>query len=244
MIQWLLLSSLLVLSSAFAEENFEIPTDSQALQILKEALYGKSDHVDKQVARLGNRTVEVQSCIAMPGDIALFRKISPQYSHWRNWLLQDINLPPEGESDYIIQFQDAAETEPGVVTASYKISLPFFSRQRIRAFKMTSNVKDPGYSLLGEAILSENSPVKFTKAYMKVFPAEGMKGHLWVLIKGIVQFRGWFLYEALPEKILLREAGDRLKRIIDNYHREEELFKADKKSPPNPTPVNVSIDEE
>jgi hypothetical protein len=136
------------------------------------------------------------------------------------------------------------ETEPGVLTLPYKVNVPFFSRQRIRAFRMTSNTKDPGVSIFGEAILSENSPVKFTKGYMRVFPAENSKETLWILVKALVQFRGWFLYEALPEKLLLREMGDRIRRFTDNYVAEEALVRAGSRSPENPAPKTIPKDED
>jgi hypothetical protein len=232
------------IAPAFADD-FHVPSDAEALSLLREALQGKPKHFEREVARLGNRTVEVQALVSLPGDIALMRKIAPDFAHWRDWLTKDINTPwSEEDSGYAIQFQDIIETEPGVLTMPYRVNLPFFSRQRVRAFRMTSSIKDPGVSILGEAILSENSPVKFTKGYMRVFPAENSKETLWILVKALVQFRGWFLYEALPEKLLLREMGDRIRRFMDNYAVEEALLRAGKRSPENPNPKTIPKDEE
>ncbi len=239
-----LLFSVLVCSLVSAND-FHVPSDAEALSLLREALQGKSSHFEREVARLGNRTVEVQALVSLPGDIALMKKIAPDFAHWRDWLIKDINTPwSEDDSSYAIQFQDAIETEPNILTIPYRVNVPFFSRQRVRAFRMTANTKDTGVSILGEAILSENSPVKFTKGYMKVFPAENSKDTLWILVKALVQFRGWFLYEALPEKILLREMGDRVRRFMENYAAEEALLRAGKRSPANPSPRPVFKDED
>lgn len=206
--------------TAFGEE-FKLPTDAEILASMKTVFAGKTEHINRAVHRRGNKTLEVDSFVALNGDFNLFKKISADFADWRNWALVEINTPQPGQSDYLLQLHDLNLKPNKMVSAKYSFNLPFFSKLRGRSFKTTVTNDAKSFTLIGETLLNENSAVKMANAYMKAFPAEGKPGVIWVNVKAVVVFTNGFFYEALPEKIVLREVGDRLQYLVQNYQEEE-----------------------
>ncbi len=212
-------------TAAFADE-FKLPSDQETLAVLKTAFAGKTEHSTRAVRRLGNKTLEVECLVAMHGDFTLFKKISSDYADWRNWVLVDINTPQPGQSDYLLQLHDLNyKSDKKMVSAKFNFNIPFFSKRRGRSFKVSTKGDAKSFTLTGETILNENSAVKMANGYMKAFPAEGKPGIIWISVKSIVIFSNGFFYEALPEKIVLREVGERLQYLVQNYQKEEQRRK-------------------
>ncbi len=200
------------------------PTDAEALPLLKTHLQGKTDHIVRLVRRLGNKTLEVDCFIALQGDLAAFKTITTDFKGWRDWALTDFNVPRDG-SGYVLQLNDLVQRDPGKVTATYVFNVPLFSKERARTFKVGKQEAPKSLTLTAEALVNPKSAVKAANAFMKVLPADGLPGTLWINVKAVVEFNNWFFYEALPEKILLREVGDRLTFLVENYEKEELRFK-------------------
>lgn len=204
--------------------DFTVPTDAEVLVTLEKTLAGKSEYFDSQVKRLGKtkkNTLEVDCTIALKGDLSLFKKIVSDYPDWREWLLADFNLPEPGASDYTFQFHDIVAKDASTIVTVFSFNLPFFGKHRSRAFNVTQASSSKSFSLLAETQLNETSVVKFAKGYLKTVQPSAPAQTLWIAVKAVVEFRNSFIYEVLPDKVVLREVGDRLKTISENYKREE-----------------------
>src|SRR5690606_15532083 len=100
-------------------------------------------------------------------------------------------------------------------------NLPFLKKNRARTFSLAASPSKGGFSIVGETSVNAKSSVKRARAFMKAYPSEKSPGVIWVMVKAVVEFRNWLVYEALPERVLLREVGDRLQYIVTNYETEE-----------------------
>ncbi len=213
---------LLLFFSAFSySEEFKVPSDKDALAAMKTVLHGKNEYIQRSARRLGNKTLEVDCYVSMAADLATFAKVTSDFGDLRNWALFDINKPGPSESGYLLELHDLNQKEKEKLSAKFSFNLPFFTRMRGRTFKMTTHAEPKSFTLIGETQLNENSAVKMANAYMKALPAQGKPGNIWIQVKAVVVFGNRFFYEALPEKVLLREVGDRLHYLVQNYQKEE-----------------------
>ncbi len=204
-----------------ASDELVVESDESVFAELKKRIKDRTDFIERKANRLGNNTFEISCYLAVPGDFEQFRKIAPEFAAWREWALTDINLAPPSRGDYIFQIHDLQQKDPGIMAAIFSFNIPFFKKQRTRTFEMSSRDSEKVLFIEGKSIPTENSAVKSAKAYMKTFPAENKTGSLWIHVKALVAFKSWILYEALPEKVLQTEVGDRLQYLIQNYQREE-----------------------
>jgi hypothetical protein len=219
--QIFLLAILLLCPPGWSDDQLAIPSDQTTLQEMREVLRDKSDFVDRKAKRLGNKVLQVDCFLSIAGDFETFKKVSSHLPGWRDWALIDINLPLPGQSEYILQLHDLLENTPSVMTSVFSFNIPFFKNHRSRSFNTTTTLNDKALLIVGETLPAEKSAVKRAKAFMKAFPGENKTSHIWVNVKAMVEFNSWFFYEALPEKVLLREVGDRLTYLAQNYQREE-----------------------
>ncbi len=222
-----------------AFSDFSIPSDAALISKLSPALSGKTEFYDTQVKRLGKNTLEVECFAALHGEISLFKKIVPKYAEWRDWLLADINLPEPGADAYVFQFHDILQQTADSVVTVFSFNLPFFGKQRTRGFNVKKIETDKSLALLAETQLSENSVVKTAKAYLKAIQPAQPSQTLWVGVSAVVEFKSWMLYQALPEKVVLREVGERLKIISENYKKEENLSRTGTKRTTSALPATI-----
>lgn len=213
-------------SLAAVTDELPTPTDAETLTYLKAKLGTRKDAVERSVRRLADLTLEVDSALVFPGDFSTFKKVAPDFSHWRDWTLHDINLPPPADGEYLLQIHDIVEKEPGTVSAIFSFNLPLMRNHRARSLQMKVSQNPGAFLIEGETIPAEKSAVKRAKAFLKAFPAKDLPGHVWVQFKALVVFKNWFLFQALPDKVVLRELGDRLGYIAQNYQREEQRLKS------------------
>ena len=216
-----LLFLLLLSPVCFGDDQLAVPSDEVTLKEMREVLHGKTDFVDRKAKRLGNKVLQVDCYLSIAGYFDTFKKVTSNLTGWRDWALIDINLPQPGQSDYILQLHDLLENTPKIMTSVFSFNIPFFKNHRSRSFNTTTTLGDKSLLVVGETMPAEKSAVKRAKAFMKAFAGDGQSPTIWVNVKAMVEFNSWFFYEALPEKVLLREVGDRLTYLAQNYQREE-----------------------
>jgi hypothetical protein len=215
-----------------------VPSDEEFLSSLSPTLSGKTDFFDRRVKRISHtNSIEVTCEAAFPGELALTKKIVPEYDQWREWLLTDINLPEPGASDYIFQFHDIVKRDPTTITTVFSFNIPFFHKHRQRSFDVFRFESEKSVWLTAETQLSTGSAVKKAHAYLKILSPSTTQKLLWVSVKATIEFRNAFLYLALPDKVLLREVGERLRMVAENYRREEVFFRTGKPRTTHAPPV-------
>jgi len=224
------------LASAY---SLDIPSNAEILKSLSGKLAGQSgDYLIRHVQRMGNKTIEMETMIATDGDPKLANAILTDFAHYRNWMLQGLNHRPAG-GEYLLKIRDFAikPGDPSVLVANVTFDLPLFKIDLLYAIKVGTKKENDGLTITAEALpqpansgLGE-SPIKSTEAFAKIFPAPKHRDVVWIYLKGRTVLNNWLLYEALPDKVLERETGDRLQIIVDNYHREESQKKPDSEAP-------------
>lgn len=200
--------------------------------VLEKAFSHGGPAVQQNVFRRGNKTIEVECYVEVPGQLKEFERVARDLPGWREWAFTDINQPAEGDGDYLLQLLDAPSLEPGKITALYYFNLIFFKKDRTRTFNVSAQTLPGSVLLRGESILSTSSALKSATVTAQAFPAKAKKDVLWIFVRGRVEFRSGFFYEALPERILLRELGDRLTKIASNFKRENDRIHSGAKRPP------------
>jgi hypothetical protein len=183
------------------------------------------DRPIRTVQRHGDKTIGIESFLCVEGSFESMRKIATDFGSYGQWVLNNINERPTGGS-YFIQFLDISAPNPDHVLLKYKVDFPFLKKERQKHFKVKSETFPRAFVLTGEGVEDAESLLNYARAEMVVFPAPKTDQELWLYVQGKAQLKSSFIYEALPEKILRSEAGDRLQRIADNYHDRELAVRA------------------
>jgi len=212
------------------------PSDDEIKVLLRKNLAGQGDYLRREMKRMGNKTIRLEAFASLEGDLKTARKVLTEYPHYKNWALHNINVKPNG-SIYFLKINDVAGTLPpaSMLTFSFSLDLPVFKHAGNRSFFVREIV---GGAPLTMQLETENDPesvVESCKGIMKAFPAEDATGRIWLYVAGAVVIRPWILYEALPEKLINRESGERIQTILNNYQREEDRLASE--TAPSPTPV-------
>ncbi len=200
---------------------FGVLSDEEVYAKLKAKLENQANHyITRQVKRLGNKTVQFESFISCEGDYSMIPTIFGAYPEYHNWILNNINVKPGGDS-YFIRITDV-QTSPearDILTLSFHFNLPLFKMPMERVFHMKSYSTAKSYTVEAESVPNSKAPIGSLNAYMKVFPAG--RDRLWVYLSGQSILKSWLLYEAMPESILNSESGERVGIVVSNYQTEE-----------------------
>ncbi len=205
-----------------------LPSDEAILAELRTRLAGQDEAVHREIKRKGNRTIEMVNCIATEMDPRLAPAILADTRHYADWALNGINQRPTGGTYVaLLHGLNVDPKTPDLLTVTFSFDLPLFRTPRSAAFQMESSTEKGIFTLTAEALDTSGT---FTHAdiALKVFPAP-RPGFSWLYARGEAQLRSWVLYEALPEKLLNRESGERIRIILDNYLREENSRRAQTK---------------
>lgn len=215
--RWLLL--LLWCVVAAAEPDL---SDEALLPKLRQTIGTEADYFERNIKRVGNRTITLDVVISTDGDYEYAKQILPDYKGWPGWALQRINEKPDGSS-YIIQILSLTPmVEPSKMLTKIFVDLPVFKQSAERGLKFKSEIGPKSSTVSVETLPSEGGFIESLKGIGRVFPAEGRRDRVWFYFQGDVKLSSWLVYEALPEKLLKRETGDRIRRIMENYTREED----------------------
>lgn len=201
------------------------PKYEQIYDKLKKERTGIScDRTVRKVDRLGDNTVALESFLCMEADFPIFRRIAGDWIHYDKWVLNRIN-EKTGGGGYLIKFLDVTTDGKSDVILRYLVDFPLLKKERSKHFKMTTESFPRAFVLTGEGIEDEASLLVYARAEMVAFAAPGKDHELWIHVQGKAKLKSGFLYEALPEKILRTEAGDRIQRVLENYEAREIALK-------------------
>jgi hypothetical protein len=218
-----LLLGLLLAAGFVRAEDLSLPSDAKILELLKAKLGNQTEATFRNIRRIGERTIELENFIAGEMDPKLAPPILSDFAHWKDWILPGINDRPSG-GKYIAQLKGLDYVSPEAMMVTFNFDLPLFRGDRTAKFKVTA-VREAGvFTLSGETTQSEGTFAR-ARTVMKVFPSPN-PGYSWIYVNGKAQLKSWMLYEALPEKLLQREAGDRIRILLENYLKEETARRA------------------
>lgn len=210
-------------------------TDDETFARLTKLLKGRGDWQKNTLTRLGDRTIQLDSVISLDGDFELIPKIMSNFGEYSRWLIEDINRSPSGRN-YYMQVKNVA-VDPNttdIVRVFYSFNLPVFKHIGNRGFRLKADTKPKCFSIQAEGIPHEKSIIESTVGTLRVFKGPDQPERLWVSMRGQLKLRNWIVYEALPERLITREAGERIEIMLKNFQKEEERLKATQ------APVKVS----
>lgn len=203
-----------------------LPSDAEVYNRVRDKLKGQGDYVKRDIHKAGNKTIEFETFISLEGDIKLAPEIIGNIADYGKWALNGVNKKPSG-GHYFLQFRSLEEKPPHskILRADVVIVLPIFEKELQRDFKLETSQNGDVLTLSGEALPNENSPIATAEGFVRIYPAEGMSGRVWIYVKGRAQLRSWILYEAIPERLMFGETGERIMIMLENYLVEEERLR-------------------
>lgn len=204
---------------AFGATALEVEKGSRARLI--DLLQGKGDVLKRTVERLGNRTIQIRLLISADADYATAKKIFAAHREYREWALKNINLRADGSS-YYVKFLGCDPMPDGNLFFPMRIDLPIFGKDVIAHIAVTTEEVQKGFAVHAKTTGDDNPKTVGTiDGYLYFFPAPKEKRRLYGELRGNLQFVSSFLYEALPEKLLIRETSERLQTLLENYRERE-----------------------
>lgn len=213
---------LLVLSH-FAFAELVLPPEKETYQALRQVLKGQGDRLVRKIAKKGQRTIVFEAMISQEGDFKLAPFILGNLRNYGRWALKDVNKKAGGGS-YYLQIRDLKvdPLESVVLHTDCYFSTPVYHKEMQRDFRMRFSQGEKVFTLAGEALPNADSPVASADGFMRIYPAEALPNRVWIYIQGEAVLRSWLLYEALPERVMGSETGERIQTILDNYLAEED----------------------
>lgn len=204
-----------------------VPAEDPILAKLRPILKNQGDFVQRQVKRIGNLTLSMESFISTEGDLEYARRIFSDPATYPKWALTNINVKTSGGS-YFVKIVDLVPDpkDPQQLTGIFFADLPVVKVEMKKVFRVFSENDKGSITVHLESASDDKSELGRTHGELKIYPAEGEPGRLWMYANTSVVLKHWLLYEALPEKLLNRESGERLQTIVDNYQREESRLRS------------------
>lgn len=203
----------------------EIPPSSAILKKLEVILKNQpSDHFERTVRRMGNKTISLESFLAMEADWTLLQKIAARVSDYPTWALPNINNRGGGEKFYIqIAGMRTSPKAPQNIELDVNLTLPGLSIPIQRVFRIdfpSRNEKDV-FILKVTTVAMGDSAVKDMSGFLMFFKSPKYPNLVWVYADISVVLSHWIVYESLPEKLLNSESGERIRILMENYQRFE-----------------------
>lgn len=189
----------------------------------------------RKIERLGDNTLSLESFVCMDADFAMFKKIAGDIDHYDAWLLDRMNEKPDGGT-YFIKFTSLQSTPEPSIKLGYRIDIPFFKKEKVKTFRVRTESEKGVFVLSGEGVEDPESYMHFARSAMYAFPAPGQAHEVWVYVEGRTKLKNSLLYQAMPEKMLKTEAGDRIGKILENYQAREAAIAASAPAKSSPSP--------
>jgi hypothetical protein len=211
---------ILMLSFGFpcwGEEPYQ--KSEELLARVKKELAGQREVSRRSVKRLGNNTIEMEIFAATDGDLDIAKKIFPEFTRYGEWTLSNINKNSSG-GDYVLQIKDLKfHGKDSAMEIFYQLKLPIFKHSASRSYAMRLVKPEKTLVIEVEALPVKDSFINASKGRLYVW--NGDKTTLWFYFRGHIKLASWMLYEALPEQVVLRESGERIQTLLQNYQKEE-----------------------
>ena len=211
---------LLALCLAAPAWGLDVPKGSK--ERLTDALRGRGDVLTRTVKRIGNRTIEVSLLISADADYESAKKIFGAHKQYREWALKNINVRSDGSS-YVVKFMGCDPLPNGDLFFPLRVDLPIFGRDLDANIGVRTESVEGGFAVHAKTTM-DNHPksVGTVDGYLFFFPAPKEPRRLFGELVGHITLKSAFLYEALPERLLVRETSERIQTLLENY-RDREL---------------------
>ena len=182
-------------------------------------LLGAGDIVKRTVKRLGDKTLELESFANIDADYDTFWNITKEFQNWNDWVLKDINKKPEGGEYYakILRFENVPNL-PQQLKIFLLLDFPVYKKSLVAHMDLLATRTEGHFTLQGKL-----APKNIEEAIIPRCEVTGIffetdnPNRIQAYIKGWMVLKPWVLYQALPKKLLTKEAGNRVRRVIDNY---------------------------
>ena len=182
------------------------------------------DYIEHSVKRMGNKRINLEAFFSAEADWNQAKKISEQIENYPKWVLPRINQRGDGEK-FFIQFASISPDKKNkdILDINVYLDLPALKIpiNRLFKFESISNSDKNVFTIKITAIASEDSPVKDLSGYAHVFRNPRNPNQVWGYLDVTVVLTHWLVYESLPERLLNREVGERLRILMENYQNYE-----------------------
>ncbi len=169
---------------------------------------------------MGNRKISLEAFISMEADWNILKRISQKVSDFPIWALPNINNRGSGETFYIqITGMKADPFNPNNIDLQLVLALPALKIPIGRTFHFDfPPTEDKNiFSMKITTLQAEDSPVENLSGYFHFFRNPQNPTRIWVYLDISVILTHWLVYESLPERLLSRESGERIRILIENY---------------------------
>jgi len=193
---------------------------------LVQTLTGKGDVLKRTVERIGDNTIQIRILISADADYPSAKRIFGTHRLYREWALKNINVRSNGSS-YLVKFLGCDPMENGVLTFPIRVDLPVFGRDLTAYIGVTTEEVQKGFVVHAKTT-NDKPPGNPTAqalgtidGYLYLFPSPKDPKRLFGELLGNLQFSNAFLYQALPERLLMRETSERIQTLLENYRDRE-----------------------
>lgn len=205
-----------------AEEVAEV-SDEVAFEIVQKTLKNyNGPYTERKISRAGNKTVVFESVVAIEADAKQFTEILSDVKNYPKWALKNINVRPSG-GNYYVKILDLISDpkDAAALKGLIRVDLPLFKHSLQALFKVYPEEKKDVFTIRANIVPDERSVLVGANVILKAFPAPNRPNFKWIYVKANILIRYWLLYEALPDKLLNKESGERVQIVLDNYTDEE-----------------------
>jgi hypothetical protein len=175
---------------------------------------------------MGNKKISLEAYISLEADWSQLKSILKNINGYPKWVLPRINERSSGDK-FFIQFASItpAPNSTDTLDVDVFLSLPALKIpiRRMFRFELLPQTDDNVLTMQMTALASQDSAVKDLSGYAYFFKNPKNPSQVWVYLDVYVVLTHWLVYESLPERLLTREVGDRLKIIIENYQNYENI---------------------
>jgi hypothetical protein len=180
----------------------------------------QTDFFQHTVRRMGNKKITLEAFVSMEAEWSLIKLISKQILEYPKWTFPHINERGDGDKFYI-QFTSITNdpNNPNNIDIEITLALPGLKIPIHRSFQFEPVFpKDPNVFAVKATVLeSKDSPVQDMFGYVYFFKNPKNPSRVWAYSDISVVLTHWLVYESLPERLLQRETGDRIRILMENY---------------------------
>lgn len=208
-------------SLAFADAVTDFPPSDQIFPKIKKTLAGKGDMATREVQRVGNKTLLMEAFVSTDGNYDMAKKIFTNFELYPKWTLNDINKSAAGKT-YKMQFQGMKwSPSDSMMEILYELNLPVYHYTGSRKYHIEEVKSEKTLCIEVSAATLKDAFIESSKGRFYVWKAPGEKDRIWFYFRGYATIGPWIIYEALPERVVMNESGERVQTLLQNYQKEE-----------------------